>query len=65
MLRGRTDGKHFYPSIPQALCGGDHVVLRLPISEEDGDLGDAGPGSRFRLEAALQDEGQSETWNRM
>lgn len=62
VLVGRTNGKQFYPGFPQAPCRRRHIVLWLPVGDEDSYLGNAGPGSRLRLEAVLQDEGQSQTW---
>ncbi len=62
VLLWRTDGKQFNPSIPQSLCGRHHIVLWLPVRDEDSDFGNARPGSRLWFEAVLKDEGQSQTW---
>ncbi len=62
VLLWRTDGKQFNPSIPQSLCGRHHIVLWLPVRDEDSDFGNTRPGSRLWFEAVLKDEGQSQTW---
>lgn len=57
-----TNGKQFNPSILQTLCGGNHIVLRLPVCDEDSYFWDTRSGARFWFETVLQDKGQSQTW---
>lgn len=58
----RTDSKELDASIAQALCRWYDIVLRLPVCDEDPNLGYTNPGARFRPEAVLQDISQRETW---
>jgi len=59
-----TDSKQLDAGVPQAFGGGDHVVLGLPVRDQDADLGDAGSGSRLGLEAVLLDVGQRQPCGR-
>ena len=61
---GLTDSKQLHASVPQPLRGGHHVVLGLSIRDQDADLRDAGPGSRLRFEAVLQNVGQRQACGR-
>lgn len=60
--RGHTNSKQFYPSILQALGRRNHIVLGLPISDEDSYFWNTRPGPRFYFEAVFQYKGESQTW---
>ena len=59
-----TDSKQLHAGVPQALRGGDHVVLGLSIRDQDADLGDARSGSWLGFEAVLQNVGQRQACGR-